>query len=471
MNTHLLSDLRLALGDAAVLTDDRSREMRVGDAFNPRRGLTPSETEWWQTPPVVVMPTTTEQVSQALRIASQHRAPVVPFGGGTGVMGGAVVPANALVLALKGMSRIRSVSAEDNVVWVEAGMMLADLDAALGKHGLMLGHDPWSTPIATVGGAISTDGHGYRAAKYGSMGAQVLGLEVVLADGEVLHTNAVSQHTSGPNLERLFIGSEGAFGVITAAGLRVFRLPEARRFAAFTFPSFEAGFAAVSEMFALGLRPAITDLTENPEEAGDDSKPLLILTYEGYREEVGAQSRRAKSIALAHGGVDDGPAKAHAYWRDRHVPGERYKKEALPFTPRERWGRWWSGRGHWDGLALCLPVSKVLEHRRQAQAICREAGVSIHEYALWGGPELYSLGLSRAAVETDPNDRAAFRAVSDRLLCLAQDMGGSIEYCHGIGLKLLHLAEREWGPNLEAVRRIKQALDPHGIMNPGKLGL
>ncbi|MBI4312851.1 MAG: FAD-binding oxidoreductase [Chloroflexi bacterium] len=464
----LLDALRQALPAEVILLEGRDREMRLADAFNPLRGFPRDRSPWWQTPAAVVMPATTGQVAAVVRLAGQHRSPVVPFGGGTGVMGGAVPPQGAIVLDLRGMSKVRSVSVEDRVVWAEAGVVLSDLDAALEPHGLMIGHDPWSTPIATVGGAVSTDGVGYRAAKYGSMGDQVLALEVVLPTGEVVQTKALPKRASGPDMDRLFIGAEGVMGVITAAALRVFRLPEKRRHAAFSFPTFEAGFAAVGEMFALGLRPAITDLTEEPPEEEGDVPVLMILTYEGYKEEVSAQASRSAKIAVAHGGTNIGPAKAQEYWRDRHVPGYRFKSDSQPLLPRERWERAWPWRGLGDYMDAALPASKVLEYRRQAQAICQEAGVAIRQAAVWTQPELYSMVLTRPG---DLSELASFREVSDRLLRLAQDMGGSMEYCHGIGLKLLHLAGREWGQNLEAVRRIKQALDPYGIMNPGKLGL
>ncbi|MBI4203316.1 MAG: FAD-binding oxidoreductase [Chloroflexi bacterium] len=464
----LLASLRQALPADAIILEDRAREMHSADAFNPVRGFPGDRAPWWETPPVVVLPSTTEQVAAVVKIACQYGTPVIPFGGGTGVMGGAVPPQGAIVIDLKGMSRVRSISKEDRIAWAEAGVVIRDLDLELNRHGLMVGHDPWSTPIATVGGTISTDGVGYRAAKYGSMGDQVAALEVVLPTGEIIRTKAVPKRASGPGLDRLFIGAEGVMGIITAAALRVFRLPEERRHAAFSFPTFETGFSAVSEMFALGLRPAITDLTEEEPEEEGDPPVILILTYEGYREEVSAQARRSKKIIVAHGGADIGPAKAEEYWEERHQPGERFKRDQQPLLPRERWERGW-GRGGWgDYLHPPLPVAAVPAYRRQAQAICASAGVAIRQSAIWGGPELYSMVITRPAAS---HDLGSFREVSDRLLQLAQDMGGSMEYCHGIGLKLLHLAEREWGQNLEAARRLKQALDPYGIMNPGKLGL
>ena len=420
---------------------------------------------------MVVLPNSTEEVALTVQIAGQYKTSIVPYGGGTGVMGAAVPGQDAIVVDLKRMDRIRSVDTRDRVAWVEAGVILKDINAALGQQDLMLGHDPWSTPIATIGGAISTDGVGYRASRYGSMGAQVLGLEVVLPTGEVLHTKAVPKNSSGPSLNGLFIGAEGSLGIITAAGLRVFQVPEERRFATFLFPGFEQGFHAVEEMFGIGLRPAITDLTEEPVDQGNGAtRVVLYLAYEGYREEVAAQERRSREVCLKAGGKDVGPEETMIYWRDRHSSGERYLKEAMPLLPEERWSRNAGNREQWDYLHVALPVSKVLEFRRQAQAIAGKANISIMEYAIWTEPELLSLIMTRAIIEGEdgPNE---FAQSVDSVLRLAQDMGGTMEYCHGVGLKLGHLVEREWGNGLEVARRIKLALDPEGIMNSGKLGL
>lgn len=455
------------MGEDAVLDDPLTREFHSADALNPGRAFH-STLSQWGTPSVVVLPSSTNEVAEVLELANRHRVPVVPFGGGTGVMGAAVPSEGAIVLDMKRMVRVRSISYEDRVAWVEAGTVLKDLDAQLGEHGLMLGHDPWSTPIATVGGAISTNGVGYRAARYGSMGAQVLGLEVVLPTGQIVTTKSVPKKASGPNLN-LFIGAEGTLGVITAAGLRVFRVPEERRFATFSFPSFDDGFRAVSEMFDIGLRPAITDLTEEPADSTDEMRVLLYLAYEGYVEEVDAQERRTTRICQEAGGTDIGPGETEDYWRERHRSGERYKSESLPLPPSERWSRGW-GRSNWDYLHVSIPVSHVLEFRRQAQTIANEADLFIREYAIWTEPELFSIIMTGTALGGDGPANSFAKAV-DRVLTLAQDMGGTMEYCHGVGLKLAHLVDREWGSGLEVARRIKDALDPHGIMNPGKLGL
>ena len=170
------------------------------------------------------------------------------------------------------------------------------------------------------------------------MGAQVLGLEVVLPTGDLLNTKAVPEYASGPNLNHLFIGAEGTLGIITAAAVRVHRIPEERRFATVSFDDFETGFRAVSELFALGVRPALTDLTEetSADEHGEQ-RILLYLAFEEYREEVEAQERRTLMLCNEYGGTDIGPEETRQYWEQRHDIALRYQKEMLPLTPEQRW--------------------------------------------------------------------------------------------------------------------------------------
>ena len=338
MDQAFLSHLRQALGESAVHTDPHTRELHSADALNPARAYHRSPSTSWRLPVVVVEPRSTEEVVQTVRLARQYHAPIVLFGGGTGVMGGTVSEQGAVIVDLKSMNRVRSLSAEDRVVWAEAGISLRDLDEALSAEGLLLGHDPWSVPIATLGGAISTNGVGYRATRYGSMGAQVLGLEVVLPTGDLLNTKAVPEYASGPNLNHLFIGAEGTLGIITAAAVRVHRIPEERRFATVSFDDFETGFRAVSELFALGIRPALTDLTEetSADEHGEQ-RILLYLAFEGCREEVEAQERRTLMLCNEYGGTDIGPEETRQYWEQRHDIALRYQKEMLPLTPEQRW--------------------------------------------------------------------------------------------------------------------------------------
>jgi alkyldihydroxyacetonephosphate synthase len=294
----------------------------------------------------------------------------------------------------------------------------------------------------------------------------VLALVAVLPTGEVLRTRATSLPSMGPDLNQLFIGSEGIFGVITEATLRVFSTPESRTFQTFAFADFPAGFAAVQELAALGVHPAVLDLTE--EERQGDASVTLYLVFEGYRQEVEAHQRRASEIYLKHEGTDLGPQGTEEYWRTRHDSAYRYREEVLARPAAERRERRW-GRGAWDYLHVTLPASQVVPFYQRCQEHLAPQGIVVREAAVWTEPERFSLIL--AGDEADEASRERVRRASDWVLHLAQDLGGTMEYCHGVGLKLEHLLERELGVGLEVVRQIKRSLDPNNILNSGKLGV
>ncbi|HAA95657.1 MAG TPA: FAD-binding oxidoreductase [Dehalococcoidia bacterium] len=458
----LIDSLVQALGQENVLTDPYDLDRYSGDALSPVRAFG-AEDSFARLADVVARPGSTADVSAVLRLANEQSIPVIPFGAGTGVMGGTVPAKGGIVLDLQRLNKVLAINPTDMTAEVEAGVVLEHLENELRPHGLMPGHDPYSVPIATVAGTISTNGVGYRAGSHGPMGDQVVALEVVLPGGEVLNTRAVPNQSSGPSLKQLFIGSEGVFGVITKATVRVFRLPEAHVLRAVAFDSFDQGFNAAAEMFALGVRPTLVDLTE------EDDGVLFHLVFEGFKEGVQANESRALAVCAQFGGRSLGPEPAAAYWEERHQSAENYKATALGKPRSVRWSRW-RGRRGFDYLHLGLPVSQVLEYRRKCDEIMAKEGVRCVEYAIWSRPELFSMLItSNSGVTADSRERLG--TTVDQVLRLAQDMGGVMEYCHGVGVKLNHLLAREMGVGQEVVRTIKQALDPNDIMNPGKLGL
>src|SRR5919109_2800649 len=250
-------------------------------------------------PGCVVRPRHTAEVQALVQWANAAHVALVPYGGGTGLMGGAMADGESVLIDFKDMAHIVAIRREDQHAVVQPGVVLSRLEAALQAEGLTLGHDPWTVGIATVGGTVSTNGLGYRGGQYGSMGEQVLGLEVVLPDGQLLRTRAVPKSSTGPDLTQLFIGAEGVFGLITEATLQVFPAPEAHALLAFDFPTFAHGFAAVAEMAAVGLRPALLELNEDfPAgalvRAMVERQPgvTLYLGCEGCQECVEAQRGR-----------------------------------------------------------------------------------------------------------------------------------------------------------------------------------
>ena len=465
----LPESLASIVGAEHILTEPAELDRYSADALTPYRAYY-ADAAFDRLADVIVRPADTAQVSEILAFAQQRSVPLIPYGGGTGVMGGILPVRGGIILDLGRLNRVIRIDPVSQTAEVEAGLILQDLYDALEPHGLMPGHDPYSVPIASVGGAISTNGVGYRAAAYGPMGDQVVALQVVLPDGRIVETRPVPKQSSGPSLNHLFIGSEGVFGVITRATLRVFRQPEAAEYATVEFTDFETGFAAVSEMAALGIRPTLLDLTE------DGEGVLLHLLFEGYREGVDAALRRTMSVCDEAGGWNVGPEPTLSYWKHRHDSALNYRQTALGRPREERWQRQW-GRT-FDYLHMSLPADRVLEYRSRADRMLEARRIRVVEYCLWSRPEFFSMLVvpdgDRRVVGRDgydPDVRSNLAAGVDEVLTLAQDMGGIMEYCHGVGIKLHHLLERELGVSRDALLDIKRALDPAGIMNPGKLTL
>ncbi|MGH7833456.1 MAG: FAD-binding oxidoreductase [Candidatus Binatia bacterium] len=449
-----------ALGRIAGVTNVRAEAGALAehmwDALSETR-LHPQKRPEVVPPLCVALPASTLEVQKIVRLANEEKVPVVPFGGGSGLMGGALSIRPGIVVDLKRMDLIVKVDPEGRSVQVQAGAVLESVEKRLNEAGLILGHDPWTVPVATVGGAISTNSVGYRGAKYGSMGDQVLGLEAVLPNGEMISTRRVEKSSTGIDLKRLFIGGEGCFGIVTEATLRVFPIPEERCVFGFGFASFDQGYGAIQKIFARGLKPAVIDFGDQGEMG---PRAVLYVAFEGIREIVQAEKRLAVAICEKERGTALPREQAQRFWEDRHVIAHNFARNRA--ARRESRG----GLAR-DWIHVALPASQVLPFKKAASRLVSRRGVSLQECGLWNQPELFSM---RIALEDEEHPERLEDTIEE-LLRLVQEMGGSMEYCHGVGVKLAPLMQTEHGYGLDVMRKIKNSLDPNGIMNPGKMGL
>lgn len=409
-----------------------------------------------------VKPVSTDEVRRVVEFANGEKIALVPFGGGSGLMGGALSIRPSLVVDLRGMSRILEIDIESRSARVQAGVVLEALDEKLNEVDFILGHDPWTVPVATIGGAISTNSVGYRAGIYGSMGEQVLGLEAVLPNGEILRTRPVSKHSAGIHLNSLLIGGEGCFGMITEATIRIFPKPQARIFGGYLFSTFEQGYLAIQAMFHARLRPALLDFGDD--EDRHEPGALLYLVFEGNVEIAAVEEKLAAAVCSAHGGKPLPREEPEEFWHGRHEIARRFMRNRRQRRERGRDG------SYRDWIHVALPASKVLVFRHAAREIIQRRGVRLQESGLWVQPELFSMRLGADEGETRDAQLALEECV-EALLRLAQKMDGSMEYTHGVGVKLAPLMAEEHGYGLEVMKQIKRLLDPNNIMNPGKLGL
>jgi alkyldihydroxyacetonephosphate synthase len=444
-----------------ITTDDSHLDELSWDALSEGR-LHPSKRPQVIAPLCSVLPSSTDEVRRIVLLANEEKVPITPYGGGSGLMGGALSVQAGIVIDLRRMDRVLDVDTEARSARVQAGTVLEELEKRLNRKNFILGHDPWTLPVATVGGAISTNSMGYRGGLYGSMGDQVLGLEAVLPNGEVLRTRAVPKSSSGIDLKSLFIGAEGCFGIITDATIRIFPTPEKQVLHALRFSSFEVGYHAIQEMFRQRLKPAVLDFGD----AGDETHggAILYLAFEGIREVVEAEEKRALAVCERFGGERLPQEKAKRFWDDRHEIARRFMRNRRQRRERGRDGV------YRDWIHVALPASKVLSFRAAAIEIIKKHGVRLHESGLWIQPELFSMPLG---IEDDGTNKAhlVLEETVDELLHLVHEMGGSMEYTHGVGVKLAALMGEEHGYGVEVMRQIKKTLDPNNIMNPGKMGL
>ena len=456
MSTHaLLQALRAALPADRVSTDPATLSLLAHDALHP--GRLP---DWAvATPLVVVRPQQTTDVATAVRLANTHQVPIMPMGGGSGLMGGAASVVAGLVLDMRGLQDIQMRPA-DRMVDVGAGVTMATLNHAATPHGLMCAHDPWTVAVATVGGTIGTNSLGYLGGKYGSMGDQVLGVEAVLPTGEIITTRGVEKASTGPGLHRLFIGAEGCFGIVTRATLRLFPLPQTRVLRSWEFANFATGFAAIQALLDSGVRPGLLEYSDDHPTCTADVPATLILSFEGRQRVAEAEAAEAASLCATLHGRELPARHAETFWAQRHESGDAYAEARAAGQSWLRYVR----RQPLDYLHVSLPPSAVLDYRHESLALLAEHGLQALQTGLWCHAGLFNIAFTGA-------DAATFTAMQMRLLQRCQDKQGAMEYCHGVGVRLASLMAREHGAGLDVLRRLKQCLDPQGLLNPGKLSL
>jgi len=408
-------------------------------------------------PLAVVHARRTEDVTVTLRHANALRVPVVPRGAGTGLSGGASAGEGVLVLDLSGMNRILELSADDQLAVVEPGVITAELDRAAGEHGLRYAPDPASAAISTIGGNIATNAGGLRCAKYGVTRDSVLGLEAVLADGTVVTTGRRTvKGVTGYDLTALLTGSEGTLAVITSATLRLRPVPVATATIAAYFDSFEAAAEASYAIGRAGVVPALAELLDGPvlhavdPALGARGAALLLVQCDGAGATAEAeQVARVLATTATTMETTADPVEAEALLAARRL--------ALPALER-------LGRPLIEDIAV--PRSRLAEAVREIRAISARHEVPVYTLAHAADGNLHPIIVVDPALDRLPD--AAWEAAGE-IFALALRLGGTLTGEHGVGVLKRQWVADELGPTAHALqRRLKDAFDPHGILNPGK---
>jgi glycolate oxidase len=452
----VVTDLRGAVGGAEVLTDPGDLARYAHD-----------DAEWadFADPVAVVLAESIEQVAATVRFAAASGLHVVARGAGTGLSGGANATARSIVLSLERMTRIIEIEPGERIAVAEAGVLNDDFRRAVAAHGLWYPPDPASHRISTLGGNAATNAGGICCVKYGVTRDYVLGLTVVLADGEVVRLGRrTAKGVTGYDLTALMVGSEGTLGIIVELTLKLLPLGgREERAIVGSFDGLEAAGRAVADISAAGIVPSALELIDRTcIEAVDAWKGLGLphgvdVLLLARVDEVGAAGDALASQ------VADRMALAGALTVERGASPEEadrlFLARRLAYPALERLGPVLTED-------ICVPRARVPEMLARIQATAREHDVVIANIAHAGDGNLHPLII---APEGDDAAKGRAKLAFDRIVEDCRALGGTVTGEHGVGLLKLAGASAELSPRvLELHRAVKQALDPAGVLNPGK---
>ena len=422
-------------------------------------------------PDYIVHPGSAQEIAEILKLANAYRVPVVPWGGGSGSQGGALPTFGGIILDTKRLDKILDIDERSLTVTAQAGINGTQLEWALNERGLTLPHYPASANCATLGGYLAPRGSGTVSTKYGKAEDLVLGMEVVLPDGHILRTPQIPNHAAGPDFYRLFLGSEGTFGVITEATMQVDYPPETRLFRAVLFGDLGSAIEAGRLMMTRRLSPTVIRLYD-PKSTITQVKRVLGYEYEGAYMVLGfdgdadiaaLQEQKALAICEKLGAQDLGREPGEAWWEHRY--DFYYPPKGLHFP-------WMYGTT--ETVGTFSSIEKI--YHTEKEAVEREFADwdidFIGHFSHWfhWGAGLYS----RFIIKNPPEDPREALLLHNRVWNTAMtavlENGGMVNEHHGVGLKLSRFMRRQYGSAWPLLEKVKHAVDPNHIMNPGKVG-
>jgi D-lactate dehydrogenase (cytochrome) len=417
-----------------------------------------------QPPDAVLFPQATEDVQDAVRICATHRVPVIAFGTGTSLEGHINAPYGGVSVDFRDMNRVLAVNSQDLDCVVEPGITRKQLNEYLRDQGLFFPLDPGAD--ASLGGMAATRCSGTNAVRYGTMKDNVLALKVVLANGELMTTaRRAKKSSAGYDLTRLMVGSEGTLGVITELTLKLHGIPEAIAGGVCPFPSVAAACDAAIATIQSGIPVARIELLDELQVKATNlySKltlpevPMLFVEFHGSPAGVAEQSERFGEVARDLGG---GPFE----WATK--PEDRTR------LWQARHDAYWAGRGLRPGAQaiatdVCVPISRLAECVTETQRDIAQRGLVAPILGHVGDGNFH---LTLLVDMADADEVKAAKILCERLVERALAMDGTCTGEHGVGQgKMKYLMGELGAPALEAMAAVKRALDPHGLMNPGKI--
>jgi D-lactate dehydrogenase (cytochrome) len=445
--------LRLIGDDTRVSTGESVRRLHAGDLSGNLPRL----------PDAVVFPVEVEEVAAVLAFAHEQRVAVTCFGAGTSTDGHVIPVEGGISLDLSRLDRILSLSPDDHTISVQAGVPRSEANRRAGEHGLFFPVDPGAD--ATLGGMAATNASGTTTVRYGNMRRQILGLTVVLADGSVVRTGGrTTKSSAGYDLTQLFAGSEGTLGAIVELTLRLYAIPDRVVAARATFAELDAACAAARSLAATGASVSRLELLDEGtvrainafNETTFTEAPSLFLEFSGSSAAVEEDAAFAREVMEEHGCLEvqlehDHTARVRL-WQARH--------DAAFAIAATRAG------GQILSTDVCVPLSELPGAVRTARGTAERLGL---EVAIVGHAGDGNYHVVLIYDPEDPDEASRADALKSAISADALARGGTCSGEHGIGLGKIDELATEHGDLLPLMRGIKRVLDPHGIMNPGKV--
>ncbi|MEE9152119.1 MAG: FAD-binding oxidoreductase [Thermoplasmata archaeon] len=421
-----------------------------------------------ETPEIVIRPENTQQVSEVVKLANQNMIPITARGAGTGLCGHAVPIQKGIVLDMCNMTRILEVHVEDLYCVVEPGVVYAQLNSELGKSNFFFPPTPGSGDVCTIGGMVAVNASGMRAIKYGATRDYVLGLEVVLPNGEIMSTGTRTlKNSSGYQLDRLFVGSEGTLGVITKVTLRVAPLPKARALALVAFDDLVKAGQCVSNLIAKPLIPSAIEIIDRVcieavnkamKVGFPEVEAMLLVEVDGHPKVVEEEIKIVSEICKESGAVSvefTTDKEKMARW----IGG---RKAVLPSL--SRYGKKYVSVSLADDMAV--PMSKIPQAVAAFQEIAKRNNILVGTYGHAADGNLHTkMLLDPRSKKSWENGERAVSEIFDAVIAL----GGTVTGEHGVAISKAPYMQKERPTALATMKAIKRAIDPNNIMNPGKM--
>ncbi len=415
-------------------------------------------------PHAIVWPQNVEQISALMKIANEYRVPIIPYGGGSGVMGAAVPIYGGVVVDMKKMDKIVSISDENLMARVQTGINGMNLERWLNHHGYTLGHIPQSLYCSSLGGWLACKAAGQFSTKYGKIEDIVVAIQAVLADGSIIESKEVPRSSTGPEVERLLIGSEGTLGIITEATLKIWPYPEEREYLSFAFQSIEDALQAVRKILRKQVYPAVVRIYDKEETLRHfynikeaENKCMLILLMEGSKEVVKLERIVSEKIC-SEKGMACGEEPVMQWLKTRFNV-----KESSEFLPRGFIFDTVEISTSWKNAALTY--HSIIKALKSVKGMIIASAHASHFY-----PQGVCFYFTFGGIPPHGNNAHEFYISAwDAIMEECIKNNASISHHHGIGLTRKKWLAKEMGNRMEMLKKVKKAIDPHNIMNPGKM--